>query len=238
MNDIELISSYLDGTLDEKERTEVLARLENEPQLRAQYGSMKSVKQLLSDRCTAPVDIENDWKQCKNRLDEIDKSSQAERFVSKYAWAMAASLFILVVGTGVANRLNPSRILHASEVNRYAASLTPGLPSTTNSSAIGDRYGLNFGKPALTVSGVASGRINGLPISRIDLQDVRGSMRLVAVQGASNIDGTTPSEDGTFNRCQIAQINAVGWRHGNTALLLIGDRNYSELEEVAHELIR
>ncbi len=71
------------------------------------------------------VDIPHDgWKRCVKRLDDIDRSRKAERFVTKYAWAMSLCVFLLIVGAGSWNRLTGQH-MGAGDVSHMASLLSP-----------------------------------------------------------------------------------------------------------------
>src|SRR5665213_4428232 len=64
------------------------------------------------------------WKRCVNRLDEIERSRKAERFVTRYAWGMTAAVFFLIVGAGAWNRLTGQH-MGAGDVTHMASLLSP-----------------------------------------------------------------------------------------------------------------
>ncbi|MBL8086521.1 MAG: hypothetical protein JNM85_00445 [Chthonomonas sp.] len=237
MKDFELMHSLADGQLEGEERNAALAKMSADPRLEAEYQQALALKSTLK-RCVKGEMCNETWSLCKSRLDEIDRASNAQHFVSKYSWQMAACLFFLLVGAGIMNRVGSQNTLHTSDVASYAAGLnTSSIVPESVRSWFSDRLGNHEAKTPLELVGFVEQRMqDGRIVQVYDIRDERGQMRLLRVSGAVAVDGTWRDPRTNSRRGVIGSNNCLFWTEDNAAFLLLGNRSHDELQRVVDEL--
>lgn len=227
MNVMDLIQGLADGRLTETEKAEAQRRMETDSVFRAEVESYAALRSALKKDCKS-VRCEETWKICVDRLNELDRNQKAEAFIGRYAWGLAACLFVVLVGAGISNWKNPEKLLTPSDVPAMAAGMRPldlsGGDRTLTES------GLRLPPNQLELTGYAEGIHDGKKVRRLDLVDRRGRLALWLVQDS----GT--STDPTIERGQSMALNYVTWKSGRFVALLMGDRSASELEQLASTL--
>lgn len=234
------IHAYADGQLDSSLKPEVGARLESDPQARAEYESVVTIKRLLTEKCV-PAPNDELWKACRKRLDEIDKTRKVEGFVSRYAWGLCALLFVGIIGGGMLYRRNGQATLYTGDVPSLASALAPiSLPQSQEPNEvrqyIREKTGgapIEFSSGALQLISVMQGEREGRKLSMFNFADREGTLSLLVVPGTVHVDGLNLTEEGRYCHGVIGTMYCVSWVDDGFALLLIGKRDTNALQRIA-----
>ena len=97
------LHSYLDGELSESERKQIEAKLETCQASREELAAIQSVKTVLKGRLE-PQTCDATWAACQARLKEIERVERSGNFVSKYSWAFALGVAVVVIVGGTFSR--------------------------------------------------------------------------------------------------------------------------------------
>lgn len=237
MTDLELIHSLIDGELEGETRQAAQERLFADPVFRAHYEQALALKSAVKEQCSGTM-CEETWNMCRSRLDAIDQTSRAEAFIGRYAWQMAACLFMVLVGLGIFNRMNPSRSLRAADVASYTASLgTGGIVPNGVEDWLGRKLGVSIPEEQIQIVGYGQGRMaDGRPIERVDLSDASGHMVLIVVNNTDHVEGTWQSGSNDYQRGTIGETNCIAWQGSNVVAFLVGNRSHEELQNVLDKL--
>src|ERR1019366_3102183 len=118
-----ILHAVIDGELPPHEHEAALEAINADPGASLLHAEFRRLKTAVASLPT--VDVPSGaWKSCTRRLDELDRNRKAERFVTRYAWALSASVFFLILGAGSWNRLTGQH-LGASDVTHMASVLSP-----------------------------------------------------------------------------------------------------------------
>lgn len=235
MIDRESLHELADGRLDPSAQAALMAELETNAALRAEYNSILSLKSALKRTCE-PVECAELWKTCRGRLDELDRANRVQSFVTKNAWALCGVFAIAIVTAGTMNRISRGNIVGSGDVAQALSGLSPFTGAQSNSNDVLTRIArsgsLDVEQGTYRVTNSSEGVINGRMSLRLSLRDDAGNLELMVIQGASvpNIDAHSGL---AFSKVQ--SLNSVAWSHGNDAYFLLGDRSDSELQQIANQ---
>lgn len=233
------LHAYIDGELSVEEQEETKKTLEECSASRREYEAILAVRQAVKRSLQEEVyssEVSVQWKACLGRLDEIDRSNRTQRFVQKYAWAMAASVFGLIIVGGAMNRMN-SNGPEGSDVPNMFAQLGPSQkanPQTIQSNRFYDVV-LRLAQQDLKrirVVGVVAGDVDGVHLERYTLEDGNGSMSMLVMDKAIEPDGFTPINGTPYFAGQIDHHNCVLWKNQTGSMMIVGDRPLEQLATV------
>ena len=240
MTDLELIHGLVDGELEAKELAEARGRLESDADFRAHYDAAREQKAGLKSKVTM-VGCPETWAKCRGRLDEIDRAGKAEFIISKYAWQMAACLMLFLVGVGAYNRSTGGQAIHAGSVTTAAAGLSSSVISPSRiESWLTNKLGIKANTPSQKIifQSVSEGVVEGRSMWKVDLTDSGVPLSLVVIANAPNIMGLTDDDSENMKTGQINGLNCVAWKVREYTCVLMGDRQPSQLEDLAKVLVR
>jgi anti-sigma factor RsiW len=92
------LHALADGELDKGEAKLLREALRDDPQAQAEYEVILNFKEMVVQQ-SVRHEAEDCWKACQVRMNEIDRSRRVESFVGRYAWAMCAVFFVLILGS-------------------------------------------------------------------------------------------------------------------------------------------
>lgn len=240
------LHAYADGQADRDEIAEIEARLETCAASQAELAAIRSFKE-----CVAKHPFETDhkdcWKACVGRLNEIDRAGRTERFVSRYAWALAAGIVGLVVLTGVANRGARQTSVGTADLAQIMSQVgTRGRSVNPQDQAIAElqlrkvRLAIeNEGRQTnrtLRVVAVSNISVDGMMVQRMTLRDSFGQMALLALPSEARFEGLEPVSGTTMQAGRIDDLNCIVWSLGDRTLVLVGDREPAILARVAETI--
>jgi anti-sigma factor RsiW len=232
----------VDGELPPQEHAAALESINADPGaalLHAEYRRLKSAVGSLP-----AVEVPSAaWKSCTRRLDELDRNRKAERFVTRYAWAMSASVFFLILGAGAWNRFTGQH-LGASDVTHMASMLSPferaDKPNTTD---VGKWLQDRVGRPVpLNTSAVLRllsaeyGQAGDIPMARLVYADPQGAVTLYIWRGGDPIEDLDPLPGSSLNSGRVLNQNCVAWIQDGVHFVLVGQREVSDLARTADGL--
>lgn len=230
MTDFELINGLLDSQLSPEDTAKAQDLLKGDPELRKHFDALSNLKSNLGDKCQG-IHCEETWQNCRARLSEIDKADNATIYISRYAWQIAACLFLLIMSVGFYNR-KIARI-HPMEVAPIAAdsSLIPqGIRDLFGGSAAASQN-------RLQLTGYGRGELQGHLVEKVTLRDSQGDMALFLIHEGGGMDGTYPSNIKNFEYTQVQNKNCVTWQQNGNSMMIVGDRSHEELQEVAQRIV-
>lgn len=235
-----LMHALADDQLSAEERKNAEDHLAACPQCRAEFEAVGSLKKALQTRLE-PVDTEGAWKACRRRLDEIDRASRVQSFVTRYAWGFCTLFAVIILSASMLNHFLGRNRLHTGELAGINASMIPGSnPNFQNPAemqkwvrkAVGT-VPMNLGSNAVHVLRGATGMHDGRRAIRLDLQDRNGAMELFVVLDAESVDGLEWDAGHDYYVGKMNDMNCVAWSQANCSFLLIGDRQVADLCRVA-----
>ena len=234
MIDLSKLHAFVDGELSEAEQREVALRISECKESQAEVASIRQVKSVLG--ASSSCQCEEVWAKCQGRLDAIDRVAKSGNFITKYSWAFVSAVALIVVVGGGFSRNAQATSVDSSALAGIFSGSGHSSPEKASRNAKLDRLLQNVDQSLSKISlvAVASGYINGLPAQRYDLQDSHGRLMLIVLPKISSFEGMAPNGDGKYFYGQIeAKSNAVGWKINGAALILVGQRDYAELESIA-----
>jgi len=241
--DLLKVHALIDGQLDEAESREVKNHLAGCDLCNTEFLAVTSLKSVLATKCEK-AETKESWAKCKKRLSEIDRTTKVESFVGRYSWAMCAVLFLVIVGGSITNRVFGRNSVHSGEVASMMSSMSPlsGIkPVSWGDSQEWLRR--NFGyAPAqkqpdgITVLSMARGSVNGRQGALLKMADSKGLLQLLVIdaeglEGGTRMDGRTKYSVG-----QINMVNCIGWTDHQMTFVLVGNRPYTALGDVADKI--
>ena len=228
-----VVHAVIDGELPAHEHAAALEAVNGDPSASLMYSEYRRLKAAVASLPAVEVP-RGTWHACTRRLDELDRNRRAERFVTRYAWALSASVFFLILGAGSWNRLTGQH-LGAADVTHMA-----GLMSSFGSDGNGgkwlqNRVGVTTTGAALPVrlQRVEYGQAGETPMARVTLVDPQGRMFLLVWRGVEPIDGFVPLQDGSLSAGMVLNQNSVAWIQNGYHCCLYGPRDSGTLASVA-----
>jgi len=237
MTDLELIHGLVDGELEGADLALARSRVENDAAFRAHFESARDQK-VFCKASLAPATCSETWSKCRGRLDELDRSRRAETVISKYAWQMAACLFLFMVGFGVYNRTGGQSV-NAGSLTTATAAVGP---SVVNPGRVENWLATKLGLRSqavnrnITFLGAAEGVVEGRQMWKVDMLDGSVPLTLVVIANAPVIQGLNDQGD-----TQVGQINGqncFSWKVREYTCVLVGDRQPDELAQISKVLVR
>lgn len=235
------LHAYADGQATPDEIAEIESRLKDCSASRAELEAIRSFKECVS-RHPHSSDHSECWKACRGRLDEIDRSRKTEKFVSKYAWAFASGIVALVVLTGVARRGATTPSMGSADLAQIMSQLGTGSRKQVNpreeavATEMLRRSRLVLQDDRLRAVGVSEAVCDGMLVRRVTLQDGTGRMALLDLPSEARMDGLEPISGSTMLSGQLDELNCVVWPMGARTLVLVGDREISDLAQIATQI--
>ena len=232
MIDVEKLNALVDNELSPSERAEVEAQLAQDPNAAAQLGAIRQLKTALQTH-VKPVPCADEWKACVKRLNEIDGAKRTNVFVGRWSWAMCSALFVMILGVGVFNRMNPG--VHAGTGDLSRAGMEKPVRDVYH--WLKDELG---GTPAVTESRLQivearQGELGGHTVAAIHLRDGKGDMSLVIAPNFV-VEGVAPMDDGRHFSCQTGEATSVVWVDKGITMVLTGKRDATELRDISNSI--
>ena len=233
-----ILHAVIDGELEPHEYAAALEAINDDPSASLLHTEFRRLKTAVGSLPTVDVP-QGVWRTCTRRLDELDRNRKAERFVTRYAWALSASVFMLILGAGSWNRFTGQH-LGAGDVSHMASVLSPfdraGKPDTANVGKwLQDRVGpVSLNNLAVRPPVSAEyGQAAGTPMARLILADPQGRMALYIWRGSDPVDGFVPLHGGPLSSGRMLNQNCVAWIQSDCHLVLVGPRDVDDLAKVA-----
>lgn len=233
------LHAYADGEATRDEIAEIEGRLPECDATRAELEAIRSFKACLAAH-RHDTDHAKAWTACCGRLGEIDSARKTERFVSKFAWAFASGIVGLVVLTGVARRGATSPAIGSADLAQIMSQLGPSSRRNTANSdeqrfaaAMLRQSRLVLEDKRLNVVAMSEAMCDGMLVRRMTLRDGRGHLALLDLPSDARIEGLEPISGTNMRAGQLDELNCVVWPSGSRTLVLVGDREPSDLARTA-----
>lgn len=240
MIDPHKLHAYADGEATPDEIAEIESRLDGCAASQAELAAIQAFK-----ACVARHPYADDhsacWKAACGRLNEIDRAARTERFVGRYAWALAAGIVGLVVFTGIARRGMASPSLGSADLAQIMSQVG-GSRRTLNprdSAIAGEllrRSRLVLGDDRLRAVGMSEAVVDGMLVRRLTLRDAHGQMALLDLPSEVRVEGLDPVSGTEMQTGQIGEMQCVVWPSGSRTLVLAGDRDAADLARAAAQI--
>lgn len=236
------IHAFADNELSPEEMAQARIEIGASPESSRELAAIESLKACLQAKAehVAPEDV---WHMCVGRLDELDRVKKAETFVGKYAWAISAMLFAVIIAGGMFNRFRGGSVGMAAVASMSSDLVPLQSPSINHPEQLrkwigdqtGERPSLFTQIPAQVVGFAFSDQPQGR-IVRVTMRDSNGMIDLMVIPNVARVEGVRPL-DGDLFQGQINGINCVTWHDDSGCqLLLIGDRQTDQLRVFAQAL--
>jgi hypothetical protein len=228
------LNAYVDGELSPDEADAIRQHLKVDAATAAEVAQIRHLKEMLREQ--APVH-RNDalWRTCVGRLNEIDRSHRAERFVDRYAWAFCATLFLGLVGTGLWQRtFSPA----GAPVSQVLTASTFGGRQDPQADAKAQFYNELMNRMVAENERVyvlrQPDRIqDGKRIVSFHLSDNRGPMELMIAPGPCNRQGLEATREPGWSSLTVNGGHGIVGSHQDNVVILRGDRSVDDLLRVA-----
>jgi len=237
------LHALVDNQLSPEDRARVQESLKSSESAHAEFIAISHTKTLVQEKC-GQTSCEEVWRACCKRLDEIDRTKRVEGFVGRYAWAVCSLFICLIIGAAWFNRASGAG-LNAGDVAKAASALVPlSAPRSQTTDAKKEWLQKYFDSKwpsqpdMISLVGGATGYLeDGRKITRVDLQDRQGMLRLYMVQSVDRMDGGAPVSAGSqYSAARVNDSNCIAWTGNNRAFVLVGDRPVDQLCLVADQL--
>lgn len=243
MSDLKLdVHALADGQPTDGDRAEIMAAMERDQALKAEYEWAVYIKQTLGTKCMSGGG-EECWKAAVVQMNAIDKTKRTERFVGRYAWAFCG-VFVLAIGiASVSNQMTGRTSLNTTSTASFYSGVTPIQNSVSAGDAL-EAIKARLGSapaqlsvtPVVRVDEVLYGAIDGHKAMVLRFRDQKGPMEMTFIQGVGGIDSvSTPFGEG-LSQGQVNGVNAVSWSDGQCLMVLIAQRPYEELASNARAI--
>jgi hypothetical protein len=238
MNEFEDIHALADGQIEGEAKAAAAARILSDEAARAEYETVTLLKATLVRACE-PVPNPEGWKDVRERLDAIDRTRRAEVFVGRNAWALCAVFFVLIVSAAFFNRATGRNKLYTGDVARVMSSMVPMPLGSSSDVEQGVQSALGmvpFRVPAegLRPTGFSKGLLDGNRAVMVNFLDSRGPTVLLVIENKHEVEGLRrdPDELG-YSVGKLNGINAIAWECDGRICILVGERDFEDLQQVA-----
>jgi len=241
MNEFEDIHALADGQIEGEAKAAAAARILSDEAARAEYETVVLLRSTLVRTCE-PIPNPEGWKDVRERLGAIDRTRRAEVFVGRNAWALCAIFFALIVSAAFFNRATGRNKLYTGDVARIMSSMVPMPLGTT--SEVEERVQSTLGTvpfrvPAesLRTTGFSKGYLDGNNAIMVNFVDSRGPSFLLIIENQHEVEGLRqdPNELG-YSIGKLNGINAISWDCHGRICILVGERDFDDLQLVASQM--
>lgn len=229
-----ILHAYVDGELSEAESRDIEARLAQCAESRAEVASIRSMKSMVYS--IPASDCQDAWANCQSRLDALDRVRKSGNFITKYSWAFVAAVAAFIVIGGGISRHAQAGVVDNSSLAGFVSSSSRQSPEQKIQNAQLDQIlrdaNNNLTRPKL----VGASRIvqNNQVAERLDFVDGIGNFTLLVLPERSSFDDMAPDDSGKYFFGKIdGTVNAVGWRSHNACYVIVGDREFTVLKQLA-----
>lgn len=235
---VEKMNALADGELQGEEKDSALHAMASDPSAAAEYQWATLLKSQLRTKLP-PVENDELWAACKERLNGLDKARRAETFVGKYAWAFCLIFLVGIFSAATINRFDRSRPLTNSHVAGLLNGLTPSSFSESSDALESVRQAVGIAPKQypdrMHVKSLSIGTVDGRRAARLTFTDEIGDVNLYVVSSTSGVEGIEGQEGGY--RCgQINDYSAVCWTEYGRLFMLVSSRSHEDLIHAADEI--
>lgn len=239
------LHALADGELNREDASRVRESLRSDEALNAEYNAILNLKDCMRDK-TLRFDSEDAWRACRGRMDAIDRTKRVEGLVTRYAWAICAFFFVMILSGRYATQGTQGAAAQISDIGALAGTVrSQNAPDLRNAAAtnrwldqmLGDTR-QSIAMDRLTVLGGGVGEWQGMKVKVLDLQDNNGRLQLMIIPANLNLQDTAamPGTPKVYAG-NLGSSNCVAWSvDGSKTLILIARRPYDELQTIASRI--
>jgi len=230
------IHAFADRELSPDELDLLEKEIAASPEAARELEVIRSLKSCLMAKMPTP-EMGGLWKDCRNRLDELDKVKKTEFIVGKYAWALSALLFAVILAGGLYNHFTGGSVSVgrlASDISGMTRVPPSGQPQMLRQ-FMGDQRTLHI-DPGHVVSVAYADRPEGR-IWQFTLQDQSGLYDVVTIPNVTRVEGAQPIDDNLYSG-QLNGHNCVIRPDSGFIVLVIADRDTRGLRDLTQSLYR
>jgi hypothetical protein len=222
-----LLHAYLDGELSEGETREVEQRLAQCQASQNELDSIRSVKTLLAMKAE-PQMCEATWTACRSRLDELDRIEKSGNLITRFSWAFALGVAVIVFVGGTLSR--------NAQQGTVGNDMLAGIVSSSRKPRFDVQELDNRLKAAdvnllrAQVLGAREFNSFGQDIVELQLQDASGEMTLLILGKSNSFENLEPFGKTKYLMGQIStKQNCLAWQTQNKSYVLLGMRDHADL---------
>ena len=237
------VHAFADRELAPEDMSRVEKEIAASPESTRELEAIRGLKTCLQTKMSPP-ECADAWKDCRVRLNELERVKKAEYFVGRYAWALCSVLFVVILGGGMLARLHGSSMPMGQVVSELGSMTPLQTPNLSHPEALRsfllDQTGQSStisSIPAQVVDVAYAIQPDGGRIVRIRLRDTEGIVALLYIPEATGVEGFQSIGDGMLAG-QINRLNCVIRPEKGGMVMLIGNRDTSELRNFALSLYR
>lgn len=225
------LHSYLDGELSETERKQIEAKLETCQASREELAAIQSVKTVLKGRLE-PQTCDATWAACQARLKEIERVEKSGNFVSKYSWAFAMGVAMIVIVGGTISRQSQQSSISTGALAGFVGKSNRMTPEKALSEAISANV-LSRVDANLAQLHVLNGRevvIEGQLATALLVRDANGPLQMLVFPTEAKFENLTKVE-GTryFTGETSSKQNAIAFDVNGQSVVMFGQRSGEDL---------
>lgn len=237
------IHALADGELSKEESQALRKLIASNPAVEAEFSSISNFVDFVSSNA-ARHQADDCWKACVIRLNELDRSKKVEGFMGRYAWAMCATLFALIIGGRYAVKDVRGESARSADLIRIFRS-APKDQSQNQQLYAHLFEGSKQARSGLRIREHATGSILDVPVDRFTIQDRKGDLTYFIIQDIVNFEDATEvtSGSGIFGGMISSPdsqgapgLNCVIWTDQGQTRVLLGPRSISELADCTIQL--
>jgi hypothetical protein len=225
------LHSYLDGELSETEVKEIEAKLANCQASREELAAIQSVKTVLKGRLESQT-CDKTWAACQARLKEIERVEKSGNFVSKYSWAFALGVAMIVVVGGTFSRYTQQSSISTGALAGFVGKSNRMTPEKALSEAISTDV-LSRVDANLSRLQVLSGRevvLEGQPATALLVKDANGPLQMLVFPVKANFENLTKVEGTRYSGGETSSNqNAIAFEMNGQSVVLFGQRSQEAL---------
>jgi len=241
-----LMSRLLDGDLSPEERAQAEALLNQCQTSQKCYHWHVTVKTLIQTKCT-PIANEAAWSACSARLAEIESTRRVTAFTARHGWAIAASLFGVIVIGGYVNRSNSSEGLNTAQVASISGSLSPVSSAISSDARAEEAFALMRERmgaavqlkptPELQATRLYAGTIDGSEATRLEFVDQnRTPFALITIANGGGLKDFNSRQQDCYRIGQLNGQPTVTWCETGYTFVLVGQTTETNVVRVADAL--
>lgn len=228
MSDLMRIHALADGQIEGDEKRLAEEQLQCCAKSRAEYESVRALKQTLRNRLPVHT-CSKTWSKCRERLAELDRTKRVESLVGRYSWGLCSLFVVLIFSAAILNRTLGPRDLRTGDVAKIIGGF--GQLSSPSSAPVEDMRkwidsaAVTIDTGTLRVVSFKEGTHEGRNWAQVRLYDGTGVVELVIVRGAESVEGALPirGKEG-YRYCELNGMSCITWSDQGYSLFLAGPR--------------
>lgn len=236
MIDLNLLHGYADGELSAAEKEAVEKQLASCTASQAELDSIQNLKKHLQG--TQGVEAADVWKICQGRLDGLDRVKKSENFITKYSWLLVSGVAVFVIAGGYVSRKTQAGSVDSGSFAGVFSNSRSVTPEKAFQNAQLDAILRHADRQLkqIHIVGQSTTEVNGQMVPRIELSDATGLVSVIILPPVTGFEGMEKTSTSEYYRSSIdGDKNILAWKTVQGAMILMGKRSHSALEEFAQK---